>query len=201
MALRKNKARTWCPSRVCARLSLTQHSFWSCVVSFSARLFCDYCNIFLNFRQKMSEDSFAMNRNSIRVNSYRRSDLAAKHLRDCLQLFFWRSWVSRYHPGPRHFFMNGFAPLTSRGSQQYRALTVPELTQQMFDVQDYVSAPTSNSSQKKRRTVTIVEVFLAHFQMNCGTNLGEWADIHRNFGTNNRHCHVVATFGVDRAEI
>ena len=30
---------------------------------------------------------------------------------------------------PRHFFMTGFAPLTSRGSQQYRALTVPELTQ------------------------------------------------------------------------
>ena len=28
----------------------------------------------------------------------------------------------------------GFAPLTSRGSQQYRALTVPELTQQMFDL-------------------------------------------------------------------
>merc|ERR1712023_319679 len=37
-------------------------------------------------------------------------------------------------PFPRlHFFMIGFAPLTSRGSQQYRALTVPELTQQMFD--------------------------------------------------------------------
>ena len=35
-------------------------------------------------------------------------------------------------PFPRlHFFMTGFAPLTSRGSQQYRALTVPELTQQM----------------------------------------------------------------------
>merc|ERR1711881_225717 len=32
-----------------------------------------------------------------------------------------------------HVFMTGFAPLTSRGSQQYRALTVPELTQQMFD--------------------------------------------------------------------
>merc|ERR1719305_2204576 len=33
-------------------------------------------------------------------------------------------------PFPRlHFFMTGFAPLTSRGSQQYRALTVPELTQ------------------------------------------------------------------------
>ena len=36
-------------------------------------------------------------------------------------------------PFPRlHFFMTGFAPLTSRGSQQYRALTVPELTQQML---------------------------------------------------------------------
>ena len=37
-------------------------------------------------------------------------------------------------PFPRlHFFMTGFAPLTSRGSQQYRALTVPELTQQILD--------------------------------------------------------------------
>ncbi|GKC33306.1 tubulin beta-2 chain [Tanacetum coccineum] len=33
-------------------------------------------------------------------------------------------------PLPRlYFFMVGFAPLTSRGSEQYRALTVPELTQ------------------------------------------------------------------------
>merc|ERR1719183_1229651 len=32
--------------------------------------------------------------------------------------------------------MVGFAPLTSRGSQQYRALTVPELTQQMFDAKN-----------------------------------------------------------------
>merc|ERR1711950_54372 len=40
-------------------------------------------------------------------------------------------------PFPRlHFFMTGFAPLTSRGSQQYRALTVPELTQQMLNVQN-----------------------------------------------------------------
>jgi tubulin beta len=37
-------------------------------------------------------------------------------------------------PFPRlHFFMVGFAPLTSRSSQAYRALTVPELTAQMFD--------------------------------------------------------------------
>merc|ERR1719341_2380366 len=40
-------------------------------------------------------------------------------------------------PFPRlHFFMPGFAPLTARGSQQYRALTVPELTQQMFDAKN-----------------------------------------------------------------
>jgi tubulin beta len=32
--------------------------------------------------------------------------------------------------------MIGFAPLTSRGSQQYRALTVSELTQQMWDAKN-----------------------------------------------------------------
>lgn len=44
-------------------------------------------------------------------------------------------------PFPRlHFFMTGFAPLTSRGSQQYRAVTVPELTQQMFDAKNMMAA-------------------------------------------------------------
>merc|ERR1712186_47468 len=44
-------------------------------------------------------------------------------------------------PSPRlHFFMVGFAPLTSRGSQQYRALTVPELTTQMFDAKNMMCA-------------------------------------------------------------
>lgn len=37
-------------------------------------------------------------------------------------------------PFPRlHFFMPGFAPLTARGNMKYRAMTVPELTAQMFD--------------------------------------------------------------------
>ena len=35
-----------------------------------------------------------------------------------------------------HFFMTGFTPLMARGSQQYRAMTIPELTQQMFDVKN-----------------------------------------------------------------
>ncbi|XP_024209381.2 tubulin beta-8 chain isoform X2 [Pan troglodytes] len=39
-----------------------------------------------------------------------------------------------------HFFMPGFAPLTSRGSQQYWALTVAELTQQMFDAKNMMAA-------------------------------------------------------------
>ncbi|KAG6385238.1 hypothetical protein SASPL_154068 [Salvia splendens] len=44
-------------------------------------------------------------------------------------------------PFPRlHFFMVGFAPLTSRGSQQYRALSVPELTQQMWDAKNMMCA-------------------------------------------------------------
>jgi hypothetical protein len=44
-------------------------------------------------------------------------------------------------PFPRlHFFMVGFAPLTSRGSQQYRSLTVPELTQQMWDAKNMMCA-------------------------------------------------------------
>ncbi len=36
--------------------------------------------------------------------------------------------------------MVGFAPLTARGSQQFRAVTVPELTQQMFDAKNMMAA-------------------------------------------------------------
>lgn len=44
-------------------------------------------------------------------------------------------------PFPRlHFFMVGFAPLTARGSQQYRAVSVPELTAQMFDAKNMMAA-------------------------------------------------------------
>ncbi|KAI6688357.1 hypothetical protein NL676_025185 [Syzygium grande] len=54
-------------------------------------------------------------------------------------------------PFPRlHFFMVGFAPLTSRGSQQYISLTVPELTQQMWDAKNMMCAAdpaTADTSQ------------------------------------------------------
>merc|ERR1712224_487296 len=52
-----------------------------------------------------------------------------------------RKLATNLVPFPRlHFFMIGFAPLTSRGSQQYRALTVPELTQQQFDAKNMMCA-------------------------------------------------------------
>jgi tubulin beta len=44
-------------------------------------------------------------------------------------------------PFPRlHFFLIGFAPLQSRNSAGYRALTVPELTQQIFDTKNMMAA-------------------------------------------------------------
>jgi tubulin beta len=59
-------------------------------------------------------------------------------------------------PFPRlHFFMIGFAPLTSRGSQQYRALTVPELTQQMFDAKNMMAA----SDFRNGRYLTCCSIF------------------------------------------
>ena len=44
-------------------------------------------------------------------------------------------------PFPRlHFFMTGFSPLTSRGSEIYNALTVPALAAQIFDARNMMCA-------------------------------------------------------------
>jgi len=44
-------------------------------------------------------------------------------------------------PFPRlHFFVPGFAPLTAASSKGYRALSVPEITQQMFDSRNMMTA-------------------------------------------------------------
>uniref|UniRef100_A0A2K5BZX3 Tubulin beta chain n=1 Tax=Aotus nancymaae TaxID=37293 RepID=A0A2K5BZX3_AOTNA len=60
-----------------------------------------------------------------------------------------------------HFFMPGFAPLTSHGSQQYRALTVPELTQQVFDAKNMVAACDPCHS----RYLTMAAVFRGQMSM------------------------------------
>jgi tubulin beta len=65
-------------------------------------------------------------------------------------------------PFPRlHFFVPGFAPLTSRVSQQYRALTVPELTLQIFDVRNMMAA----CDPRHGRYLTAAAVFRGHISV------------------------------------
>jgi len=59
-------------------------------------------------------------------------------------------------PFPRlHFFLIGYAPLTSRTSAGYRPLTVPELTQQIFDSKNMMAA----SDPKHGRYLTASATF------------------------------------------
>jgi len=65
-------------------------------------------------------------------------------------------------PFPRlHFFMPGFAPLTSRGSQSFAALTVPELTQQMFDARNMMAA----CDPRHGRYLTVAAMFRGQMSM------------------------------------
>lgn len=59
-------------------------------------------------------------------------------------------------PFPRlHFFMVGYAPLSAPGQQSFRSLTVPELTQQMFDSKNMMAA----SDPKRGRYLTVATFF------------------------------------------
>ncbi|XP_012498252.1 PREDICTED: tubulin beta chain-like [Propithecus coquereli] len=60
-----------------------------------------------------------------------------------------------------HFFMPGFASLTSWGSQQYPALTMPELTQQMFDAKNMMAA----CDPRHGRYLTVAAVFRGRMSM------------------------------------
>ncbi|KAJ8990187.1 Tubulin beta chain (Beta tubulin), variant 3 [Exophiala dermatitidis] len=65
-------------------------------------------------------------------------------------------------PFPRlHFFMVGFAPLTSRGAYSFRAITVPELTQQMFDPKNMMAA----SDFRNGRYLTCSAIFRGKVSM------------------------------------
>ncbi|CAH1403503.1 unnamed protein product [Nezara viridula] len=65
-------------------------------------------------------------------------------------------------PFPRlHFFMPGYAPLVARGSQQYRALTVPELVQQMFDNKNMMVA----CDPRNGRYLTVAAIFRGRMSM------------------------------------
>ncbi|XP_028392739.1 tubulin beta chain-like [Dendronephthya gigantea] len=65
-------------------------------------------------------------------------------------------------PFPRlHFFIPGFAPLVSSGSSQYQALTVPELTQQMFDAKNMMAA----CDPRHGRYLTVATVYRGRMSM------------------------------------
>ncbi|XP_044763115.1 tubulin beta chain-like [Coccinella septempunctata] len=65
-------------------------------------------------------------------------------------------------PFPRlHFFMPGFVPLTSRGSIHYRSVTVPELTQQMFDAKNMMTA----CDPRCGRYLTVAAIFRGRMSM------------------------------------
>ncbi|OAQ75084.1 tubulin beta-1 chain [Purpureocillium lilacinum] len=65
-------------------------------------------------------------------------------------------------PFPRlHFFMVGFAPLTSRGAHSFRAVTVPELTQQLFDPKNMMAG----SDFRNGRYLTCSAIFRGKVSM------------------------------------
>jgi tubulin beta len=65
-------------------------------------------------------------------------------------------------PFPRlHFFMPGFAPLTSRGNQAYRNLSVTELTHQMFDAKNMMVA----ADPRHGRYLTVACMFRGQMSM------------------------------------
>ncbi|KAK7863171.1 hypothetical protein R5R35_003423 [Gryllus longicercus] len=65
-------------------------------------------------------------------------------------------------PFPRlHFFVPGFAPLTARGGQQYLAVTVAELMQQMFDAKNMMAA----CDPRHGRYLTVAAVFRGRMSM------------------------------------
>lgn len=78
--------------------------------------------------------------------------------------------------------MVGFAPLTSRGSQQYRALTVPELTQQMWDAKNMMCAAdprhgrylTASAMFRGRMSTKEVDEQMLNVQNKNSTYFVEW---------------------------
>jgi tubulin beta len=78
--------------------------------------------------------------------------------------------------------MPGFAPLTPRGSQQYRALTVPELALQLFDAKNMMAACdprhgrylTAAAIFRGRMSMKEVDEQMFHIQSKNSSNFVEW---------------------------
>ncbi|VDL59601.1 unnamed protein product [Hymenolepis diminuta] len=73
-----------------------------------------------------------------------------------------RKLATNMVPFPRlHFFMPGFAPLTSRHSQAYRSYSVHDLTAQMFDSQNMMAA----CDPRHGKYLTVAAMFRGHISM------------------------------------
>lgn len=73
-----------------------------------------------------------------------------------------RKLATNLIPFPRlHFFLVGFAPLTAVNSTNFRAVTVPELTSQMFDPKNMMAA----SDPRNGRYLTASAIFRGPIQM------------------------------------
>ena len=59
------------------------------------------------------------------------------------------------------FFIPSFAPLTSQGFQEHEPLTVPELTQQMFDAKNMMAA----CDPRRGRYLTVAAMFRGRMSM------------------------------------
>ncbi|KAI1292786.1 Tubulin beta-2 chain [Halotydeus destructor] len=86
-------------------------------------------------------------------------------------------------PFPRlHFFMPGFAPLTPRGSQMYRPLSVAELTSQMFDSRNMMTAAdpshgrylTAATIFRGKMSMKEVDQQMTNVQNKLSNNFVEW---------------------------
>ncbi|PWZ01739.1 tubulin-domain-containing protein [Testicularia cyperi] len=86
-------------------------------------------------------------------------------------------------PFPRlHFFMVGFSPLTARGSQSYRAVTIPEITQQAFDSKNMMTACDTRMGRyltcaayfRGKVSMKDVEDQMQAFQQKHSTQFVEW---------------------------
>ncbi|KAH7433162.1 hypothetical protein KP509_07G057000 [Ceratopteris richardii] len=86
-------------------------------------------------------------------------------------------------PFPRlHFFMVGFAPLTSRGSQLYHVPTVPELIRQMWDAKNMMCAAdprhgrylTASAMFRGRMSTNEVDEQLTNIQNKNSSCFVEW---------------------------
>jgi tubulin beta len=73
-----------------------------------------------------------------------------------------RKLATNMVPFPRlHFFMPGFAPLTSRHSVNYRTYSVNDLTQQMFDFKNMMTA----CDPRKGKYLTVASMFRGRLSM------------------------------------